>query len=98
MQRVIRNYDHFCPPQKTFGMMKSIIKFMELALKAVKGHKGDEANKITPELITKSMEKTSLYRIKSMKLLLPETPEEDIKKYFDQLEKDMEQEFNKLQS
>lgn len=71
---------------------------MELALKAVKGHKGDESNKITPELITKSMEKTTLYKIKSMKLLLPETPEEDIKKYFDQLEKEMEAEFNKLQS
>ena len=75
-----------------------IMRFMELALKAVKGSKGDDANKITPELITKSMEKTSLYKIKSMKLLLPETPTEEIKQYFDDIEKGMEAEFNKLQS
>jgi V-type H+-transporting ATPase subunit A len=83
-----RNYDHFCPPAKTFGMMKNILKFMELSLKAVKGHKGDDANKITPELITKAMEKTIIYQIKNMKLLLPETPTEEIKEFFDKLEKE----------
>lgn len=93
-----RNYDHHCPPAKTFGMMKCIMRFKELSEKAVKGTKGDEANKITPELITKTMEKTTLNRIRTMKLLLPETPTDEIKAFFDSIEKDMEAEFNKLQS
>lgn len=81
-------------------MMKNIIKYMDLSLKAVKGGKADESNKITPELITKAMggEKGIMNRIRCMKMLIPETPEGDIKEHFDRLEKDMEAEFNKLQN
>ena len=93
-----QNYDHHCPPLKTFGMMKMIMRFKELSLKAVQGNKGDEANKITPEFITKSMEKTTLNNIKTMKLLLPDSSSEQIKDYFMGIEKQMEAEFNKLQS
>ena len=78
--------------------MKMIMRFKELSLKAVQGNKGDDANKITPEFITKSMEKTTLNNIKTMKLLLPDSSSEQIKDYFMGIEKQMEAEFNKLQS
>jgi len=52
-------------------MMKNIMKYMDLSLKAVKGGKGDDS-KITPEMINKFMEKSILSEVKKMKFVLPD--------------------------
>mmetsp|Transcript_23114 Transcript_23114/g.68110 ORF Transcript_23114/g.68110 Transcript_23114/m.68110 type:complete len:607 (-) Transcript_23114:376-2196(-) len=75
-QNGFSSYDKMCPFYKTVGMMRNIITFYSLALKAIENASAEK--KITMNTIKDSMGGSSgvIYKISSMKFLEPSAGEE----------------------
>jgi V-type H+-transporting ATPase subunit A len=94
-QNAFSDYDYKCPLNKSLGMMKSICCFYNNARKSINESQMTD-NKISWAVISNQLE-DQFYELSQMKFKHPETPEEELAKYFDDLCDSIEQGFRKLQ-
>uniref|UniRef100_A0A1I8QB97 H(+)-transporting two-sector ATPase n=1 Tax=Stomoxys calcitrans TaxID=35570 RepID=A0A1I8QB97_STOCA len=95
-QNSYSSYDRFCPFYKTFGMLKNIITFYELAKQTVEMSTSRLENKINWNQIQSEMGDI-LYQLQSMKFMDPlKDGEEKILLEFGQLNDAIELAFGKL--
>ena len=89
-------YDRFCPFYKTFGMLRNIMAFHDMAKRVIEATARKD-NKITWENIRES-KREIIYRLSAMKFMDPSNDGEDfINKEFDKLYKDIQQAFRLLE-
>ncbi|XP_033229071.1 V-type proton ATPase catalytic subunit A-like [Belonocnema kinseyi] len=89
-------YDRFCPFYKTFGMLRNIISFHDLATRVTEAN-SRRNNKITWKIIKETMGEI-IYRLSSMKFLDPSGDGEDsINEEYDQLYEDIQRAFGFLE-
>ena len=89
-------YDRFCPFYKTFGMLRNIISFYDLATGIIEATSRRD-KKITWEIIKETMGEI-IYRLSSMKFLDPSGDGEDsINEEFDHLYEEMQHAFRFLE-
>jgi V-type H+-transporting ATPase subunit A len=93
-QNSYSEYDYYCPLHKTCGMAKAIVCFYENAKKAINESKMEE-NKISWALIANQLD-AEFNELPQMKFKDPETPKEELNKYFDDLCDSIDQGFRKL--
>lgn len=93
-QNAFSTYDYNCPLYKTLGMMKCIVKFFENSKRAInESLKSDR--KISWAIISNSIDKT-LHELSLMKFKDPKIPQEEMMKYFTDLQETIENEFRRL--
>ena len=93
-QNSYSEYDYYCPFHKTWGMAKAIICFYENSKKAINEAKMEE-NKISWAIISRQLE-NEFSELSQMKFKDPETPKDELIKYFDDLCDSIDQGFRKL--
>ncbi len=93
-QNAFSKYDYKCPLNKSLGMMKCICCFYENAKRAINESQMTD-NKVSWAVISNQLEE-EFYELSQMKFKDPETPEEELNKYFDTLCDDIEAGFRKL--
>ncbi|KAK8801128.1 hypothetical protein WA158_001898 [Blastocystis sp. Blastoise] len=103
-QNAYSEYDYTCPLNKSIcyyymlilfymGMLRVITHFYDKCMEAVKDTNGD--NKITWAQIKASLNDL-IYRITSMKFIIPTTPEKEMKHMFDSIIMDLDKGFASL--
>jgi len=93
-QNAFSAWDYNCPLHKTLGMMKSIVKFFDNAKRCINESIKSE-RKISWAIINNSIEK-QLLELSQMKFKDPKTPREEMAKYFENLNEEIDNEFRKL--
>jgi V-type H+-transporting ATPase subunit A len=93
-QNSYSEYDYYCPLHKTVGMAKTIVHFYENAKRAINESKMEDT-KISWALIANQLE-NEFSELSQMKFKDPETPKDEILKYFDDLCDSIDQGFRKL--
>jgi len=93
-QNAFSDYDYKCPLHKSMGMMKALCCFYENSKKAIDESQRTES-KISWALICNQLE-DQFYELTQMKFKDPETPLEELNKYFDDLCDDIDNGFRKL--
>lgn len=100
-QNSFSTYDRNCPFYKTVGMLRNIINFHSLALKAVEsgGSKSSSDGTATSSLSWSKIREVStdlMYRLTSMKFEDPSQGEIELKLKLQKLQKDIEEHFRNL--
>jgi len=93
-QNAFSEYDYKCPLHKSTGMMKAICCFYENARRTINESQMTD-NKVSWAIIYNQLS-DEFYELTQMKFKDPETPEEEMTKYFDDLCERTEQGFRKL--
>lgn len=93
-QNAFSSYDYNCPLYKTVGMMKAIVKFFENAKRAI-GESQRSEKKISWAIINNSIEK-QLLELSQMKFKDPMIPQQEMMKYFSNLNEEIDNEFRRL--
>jgi V-type H+-transporting ATPase subunit A len=93
-QNAFSTYDYNCPLYKTLGMMKAIVKFFENSKRAINESIKSE-KKISWAVINNSIEK-QLLELSQMKFKDPMIPQEEMMKYFANLNEEIDNEFRRL--
>jgi len=93
-QNGFTDYDRYCPFYKTFGIMRNMIKFYNLAQSAVA--KSADDKRITWNTIKQAMGDV-MYKISSMKFQDPADGEEHIKQEFAELYDEIQNAFRTLE-
>uniref|UniRef100_A0A0G4H423 H(+)-transporting two-sector ATPase n=1 Tax=Chromera velia CCMP2878 TaxID=1169474 RepID=A0A0G4H423_9ALVE len=93
-QNAFSDYDYMCPLTKTVGMMKIIVHFYEMGLKAVTEQTSEEM-KVTWSTIYNSMRET-LNKIVSMKFEDPRAGDPYFKKFFGALQEEITGQFRNI--
>lgn len=93
-QNAFSTYDYNCPLYKTLGMMKAIVKFFENSKRAINESVKNE-KKISWAVINNSIEK-QLLELSQMKFKDPMIPQEEMMKYFSNLNEEIDNEFRRL--
>jgi V-type H+-transporting ATPase subunit A len=84
-----------CPFYKTFGMLRNIVAFYDMARHAVEAQ-GSSERRVTWNMIREAMGSNVMYQLSSMKFKDPVLGEEKIKADFDELYEQMVQAFRNL--
>jgi len=92
-QNAYSDYDYFCPLNKTIGMMRCIVTFFELSLKAIEESPIDA--RITWALIYNVL-KDEYNQLSVLKMIKPNVPKEELEKKFSALIASMEKKFRTL--
>eukprot|EP01006_Ploeotia_vitrea_P052221 TRINITY_DN67660_c9_g4_i1.p1 TRINITY_DN67660_c9_g4~~TRINITY_DN67660_c9_g4_i1.p1 ORF type:complete len:613 (+),score=320.42 TRINITY_DN67660_c9_g4_i1:148-1986(+) len=93
-QNAFSGHDFTCPLSKTTGMLKNLVTFYNLALKAIKQSESSE-NKITWSRIRSACDKEYTL-LTSMKFVTPTNSDEEINKELDQINEKIKAAFNDL--
>lgn len=93
-QNAFSAWDYNCPLHKTLGMMRAIVRFFENA-KRIIGDSIKSERKISWAIINNTIEK-QLLELSQMKFKDPKLPREEMQKYFDNLNEEIDNEFRKL--
>lgn len=93
-QNAFSPYDYNCPLYKTVGMMKAIVKFFENSKRAINESQRSE-RKISWAVINNAIEK-QLLELSQMKFKDPKIPQEEMQKYFTNLNEEIDNEFRRL--
>lgn len=94
-QNAFSPHDYNCPLPKTIGMMKCIVTYYDQCKKVLLESQKME-KKISMALIEETFAKTVINELKSMKFMLPDTPDTKMKQQLDDLAETIENEFRKL--
>lgn len=92
-QNAYSEYDYTCPLHKSIGMLHVITHYYDKCMEAVKDNKGD--NRITYAQIKASLNDL-IYKITSMKFIIPTTPEAEMKQIFNNLISELDRAFATL--
>jgi len=92
-QNSFTKHDFTCPLEKTVGMMKCIVTYFNLAMKAIKESSGD--NKKTFAFI-KQKTADDLYDLTQMKFILPNQPEHELVRIFNERRNKIEDKFKNV--
>lgn len=92
-QNAFSDYDYFCPLHKTIGIMKCIVTFFNLSLKAIEESTSEA--KVTWALIF-NMLKEEYFALSMLKMEMPDQPKEQLLKKFDTLIEAMQKKFRNL--
>lgn len=92
-QNAFSDYDYFCPLHKTIGMMRCIVTFFVLSLKAIEESTSDA--KVTWALIY-SLLKDEYHQISTLKMEMPDQPREELERKFQNLITSMEKKFRSI--
>jgi V-type H+-transporting ATPase subunit A len=93
-QNAFTDYDYKCPLYKSMGMMKAICCFYENSRRAIDESQRSDI-KVSWAVISNQLEE-QFYELTQMKFKDPDTPVEEMNKYFDELCDDIESGFRKL--
>ena len=93
-QNAFSAWDYNCPLHKTLGMMKCIVRFFDNAKRVINESIKSE-RKISWAIINNTIEK-QLLELSQMKFKDPRMPREELQKYFDNLNDEIDNEFRKL--
>lgn len=92
-QNAFSTWDYYCPLHKTIGMMKAIVTFFNLSLKAIEESTSDA--KVTWALIY-NMLKEEYHALSLLKMENPKQPKEEFTKKVDTLCEAMQKKFRNL--
>mmetsp|Transcript_23683 Transcript_23683/g.49006 ORF Transcript_23683/g.49006 Transcript_23683/m.49006 type:complete len:627 (+) Transcript_23683:72-1952(+) len=92
-QNAFTEHDYTCPLLKTVGMLSAIIRFYDLCQKAIADSPADA--KLTYAHIKTALAPV-IQKIIDCKYVNPRTPEAEVKKYYGDLNDDLEREFQAL--
>ena len=92
-QNAFSDYDYFCPLSKTIGMMKCIVAFFDLSMKAVEENRAE--GKISWALIYNLL-KEEYHALGLLKMEDPKQPSERLENKFKQLIANIEKKFRTI--
>jgi len=99
-QNSFSSHDYNCPLYKTIGMMKAIVIFYEGCIRVILDTQKRAEQKMSMaqiEMFLSSKENDNVMaKIPRMKFQLPSMPKDEMKKWFDDLHKQLNDSFNAI--